>query len=268
MEELVSIITPMYNCEKYIGKTIESVLAQDYSNWEMIIIDDCSTDQSFSLATKYAEKNEKIKLIKLDKKSASGAAGVRNAGLAIAQGRFIAFLDSDDVFLPNKLSLQTAFMLKNGYAFTYGDYFVYDQRKKTIIDEYRAPNILTYRKLLKHNYIGCLTVMYDTYLLGHPLMPIDATKREDYAMWLQMLKQTDVYNVGSPLGIYRMYLGSVSSKKTQMVKYQYRVLRKIEKHNFISSTFFLFCWGILGILKYRKKKVHGKALIDFLKERM
>jgi len=268
MEELVSIITPMYNCEKYIGKTIESVLAQDYSNWEMIIIDDCSTDYSFCLASKYAEKNERIKLLKLDKKSTSGAAGVRNAGLAIARGRFIAFLDSDDVYLPKKLSIQTAFMINNGYAFTYSDYYVYDQRKKTIIDEYRAPKKMTYRRLVKHNYIGCLTVMYDTKMFGNPLMPVEATKREDFAMWLQLLKHTDAFNVGLPLGIYRMYLGSVSSKKTQMMKYQYYVLRRIEKHNFLNASYYLFCWGILGILKYKKKKVREEALVDSLKKCM
>jgi len=264
MSKLVSIITPLYNSEAYIAKTIESVIAQIYQDWEMIIIDDFSTDKSYDIAASYALKEKRIHLIKLPQKSKYGAAEVRNAGIKVAQGAYIAFLDSDDVFLADKLTLQVEFMEKNRYFFTYGNYYVYEEKKKNVSKKYIAPAEITYKDLLRHCYIGCLTAMYDASELGKMYMPEDATKREDFALWLKILKRTNAYNVGKPLGIYRVSSKSVSSKKMEMAKHQYNVIRHLEKIGFFKSLFYMFCWSWLGFFKYKIRNFGKKKDVSDL----
>ncbi len=249
-EELVSIITPMHNSARYISDTIESVISQTYRNWEMIIIDDFSTDSSRDIVKKYADRDHRIILIQLETKSQNGVVGVRNEGIKIARGRFISFLDSDDLWDPKKLLLQIEFMLTNKIAFSYANYRVFDENKCSVVNEFYAPKKVNYKDICKGNTIGCLVATYDASLIGK-IYNIDAPKREDFATWLHILKiVTYAYNVGETLATYRLRKNSVSSKKRKMIKYQWRVYRKIERISFIKSCYYLLITIINKALKY------------------
>ena len=174
-EPLVSVITPLYNSEKYISKTIESVINQKYNNWELIIINDCSKDKGPEIVKKYQNQDERIKLINLEKNS--GAAVARNIGIENAQGDFIAFIDSDDIWERNKLKEQINFMLDNDYNFSFTDYIQIDEKGKEL-RTIKAPKILTYNKQLLYNHIGTSTVIYNQKNLGKIYMP-NLRKRQD-----------------------------------------------------------------------------------------
>ena len=158
MKDLVSIITPTFNSEKYISETIKSIQAQSYRNWELLITDDCSTDNTVEIIQKIIRADHRIKLLTLKQNSGAGIA--RNQSIKIAGGKFIAFCDSDDQWLPEKLAAQISFMLKNDLMFTYSSYYTVDvsgNRKGMI----KAPSELTYSMLLRNNYVGCLTAIYN-----------------------------------------------------------------------------------------------------------
>jgi glycosyltransferase involved in cell wall biosynthesis len=245
---LVSIIMPNYNSARFIKETIESVLAQTYNNWELIIVDDCSTDNSLEIIREYTDN--RIKLLQNQKNC--GAATARNNAIEMAEGRWIAFLDSDDLWTPEKLSKQIAYMIENEIAFTYTDYDVVDEQNNIITTFIPKLNICTYTDILKHNYIGCLTVVYDSYKLGKVLMPIDATKREDFACWLSILKSGErAHCLHECLSKYKVHSKSVSSNKFKMMKYQWLVYRKIEKLSLCKSLYYMAHWAIWGVLKYR-----------------
>ena len=248
MEELVSIIMPNYNGAKYVKETIESVLAQTYTNWELLFVDDCSTDNSLEIVEKF--QDERIHIFRNEKNS--GAAVSRNFALNEAKGRWIAFLDSDDLWLPEKLEKQIDFMKTNGYAFTFTDYDVIDENDETL--SYFKPHldVCNYKDILKHNHIGCLTVIYDSEKVGKVLMPTEAIKREDWACWLSILKKGEqAYCFHERLARYKVHSNSVSSNKIKMMKYQWNVYRKVEKINIFKSFYYLFYWAIMGVLKYR-----------------
>ena len=231
----VSIITPLYNCEKFIGETIQSVLKQTYSNWEMIIVDDCSSDNSIKIVEKINDK--RIKLVKLDRNS--GAAASRNKGIEIATGRFIAFIDSDDLWKEDKLEKQIKFMTENNYSFSFSDYELISENSNRTGKIKKAPLILDYEQQLRYNHIGCLTVIYDTKSLGKIYMPL-IRKRQDYALWLKILKQNiNGYGLQECLAFYRIRNNSVSSNKLEMVLWNWRLYREAEKKSFIKSAYYL-----------------------------
>lgn len=174
MSELVSIITPVYNSEKYLKSAYDSLINQSYQNFEWIIIDDCSTDMSFKLALSFAKTDKRIKVIKT--KINSGAAVARNCGIKIASGKYIAFLDSDDIWKPNKLDIQIDFMHATNCAFSYGCYEVINKNKT--ITYFPKKEKSDYKDLLKTCDIGCLTVMLDISILGKILMPEDAQREK------------------------------------------------------------------------------------------
>lgn len=248
MEELVSIIMPNYNGAKYLQETINSVLAQTYTNWELLFVDDCSTDNSLEIVRSY--NDSRIKILQNDKNS--GAAVSRNYALLEAKGKWIAFLDSDDLWLPEKLKKQIAFMETNGYAFTFTDYDVIDENSATISHFKPRLDICMYKDILKHNHIGCLTVIYDSEKIGKVLMPTNAIKREDLACWLSILKKGErAYCLHECLAQYKVHSNSVSSNKLKMLKYQWNVYRKVEKLSLIKSCYYIGHWTIRGLLKYR-----------------
>lgn len=248
----VSIITPSYNSLQYIGRTIDSILQQTYKNWELLIIDDCSTDDSCTVIQKYVDQDSRIKLIKLEQNS--GAAVARNTGIENATGRFIAFLDSDDTWHPEKLEQQVSFMLKNDYAFTYTQYHQVNENGDTVGELY-FPSRTNYHNLLKTCVIGCLTAMYDTHKIGKVYFPL-IRKRQDFALWLKILKQVDyAYCVPQDLASYTVRSDSISANKWKAAQYNWRLYRNIEKLNIFSSIYYFLNYAIRGILRTKFKRL-------------
>lgn len=245
----VSIITPAYNCEKFISKTIESVLSQTYPHWEMIVVNDCSSDTTGQIAQKYASYDKRIKYIKLEYNS--GAAVARNVAMSMAKGQYIAFLDSDDLWLPDKLSTQIKFMQDNNYKFSCTDYEQIDESGNPLGKIIKCREKADYNRVLLDCPIGNSTVMYDVSQLGKFEVP-DIRKRNDDALWLKMLKKEKyIYGLNQILTQYRIRKDSISADKLQLVKYHWTLYRKIEKLNIIRSLFYIIHWGIIKVLKIK-----------------
>ena len=245
---LVSIIMPNYNSEKYVEATIKSVLSQTYQNWELLFVDDCSTDSSLEIVRAFSD--DRIRILSMEENG--GAALARNKAIENANGRWIAFLDSDDLWVPEKLEKQIAYMQNKGISFSYTDYEVIDENNMVVSIFKPKLDVCKYKDILKHNHIGCLTVIYDCDKLGKVFMPTNATKREDLACWLSILKKgEEAHCLHECLAKYKVHSNSVSSNKLKMLKYQWRVYRKVEKINVFKSIYYLVCWAVMGALKYR-----------------
>lgn len=234
---LVSIITPAYNCVGTIKETYESIKSQTYSQWEWIIVEDHSNDNSFNFIKKLVSGDSRVVLLQTNKNS--GAAAARNVGINYAKGRFMAFLDADDLWLENKLEQQIQFMIENDYALTYSNYYLlYRDNKKKAFK--LKSDFASYKTLLRKNDMGCLTVMYDTNKIGKLYMPLDCEKREDYGAWLDATRDGLIaHRLNALLSVYRIGSSSVSSNKIRMIKYQYRVYRKHEHFSSIKSIWFV-----------------------------
>jgi len=245
---LVSIITPTYNSEKFISETIKSVLNQTYTNWELLITDDLSTDNTVAIVESHAKNDSRIKLFKLEKNS--GAAIARNNSINNSRGRYIAFLDSDDLWLLNKLELQIEFMKKGNYALTYTSYEKF-KNKDTFISNIYSLNKLNYNNMLKNNYIGCLTAIYDSKLLGKMFMP-NIRRRQDYALWLKILKRIDyAYGLDMVLSKYRVLETSLSKGFIANLKYTFYLFRDVENFGCVKA-FFLTIKYLIFYLKKNK----------------
>ena len=232
MPDLVSIITPMYNSEKFIDATIQSVQSQTYQDWEMIIVDDASTDRSIEIVKKIMSNEPRLQLKQLADNL--GPAHTRNNGIKLAKGRFLAFLDSDDLWHKDKLEKQIKFMQKNEYAFTFTGYEKIDEKGKKIGNILPFKGQVTYHDLLKSNHIGCLTAMIDLKILGYKMYMPDIKKRQDQGLWLEILKEIDkAYCLYEILGQYRIREGSISVNKIDNLKYQWKLYRNIEKLNVV-----------------------------------
>lgn len=223
----VSVITPVYNAENFLSETIESVLSQTYKSFEYLLIDDCSTDNSASLIKEYAESDSRIKYIKLSENS--GAAVARNTGLENAEGRYIAFIDSDDMWYPEKLEKQLKFMKENKKAFTYTKYERITEENGEVIGAPDFPKKLNYSGLLKNTAIACSTVVIDRQEIGDFRMPL-VRKGQDTATWLKILKEHDyAYLLDEVLNQYRAREGSLSSDKFSALKRTWNTYRNIEQ---------------------------------------
>lgn len=246
----VAIIMPSYNSEKFIVESVESVLAQTYSNWELIIVDDCSPDSSNHIIMKYVDSDHRIKLIKLEKNS--GPAVARNTAIEAANGRYIAFLDSDDVWLPNKLEKQIKFMQDNDLAFTYSSYRLVGEDNEHL-GVFIIKDKISYFDMLKTCSVGCLTAIYDTEKIGKQYMPL-ILKRQDYGLWLKILKLIgETRGILEPLATYRIRKNSVSSNKVKAAKYQWKIYREIEKLSFLKSLYYFAFYAYNGVTKYKNK---------------
>ncbi len=251
-DELVSIITPSYNTGAYIAETIKSVLAQTYTNWEMIIVDDCSTDNTDEVVTRFSDS--RIKYLK--NKRNSGAAISRNYALREAKGKWIAFLDSDDLWLPEKLEKQISFMKENGYKFTFTDYRIVYPDKKWSPYIYTGPDKITKHMMYRYCYFSTITVIYDREYVG--LIQIaDIKKNNDYAMWLKVIQKTNCYRMPECLSIYCKRENSISSgSKVKLIKHHYIMFRKALLMSPILAsicTINNLFWGIHKKLRYRVK---------------
>lgn len=244
---LVSIITPVYNAERFIKETIESVQNQTYKDWEMILVDDCSSDNSEKIIMNIKENDSRIKYIKLEKNS--GAAVSRNTALDNAKGRYIAFLDSDDTWKPSKLERQLEFMKTNGYGFTFTSYELMDESSKKLKKVIKVPSRINYNGLLKNTIIGCLTVVIDRQKIGDFRMPL-IRKGQDTATWLKILKKYEfAYGLNECLSEYRLVEGSISSNKIGALKRTWNIYRNIEKLNFFKSSYVFSCYLVRAVMK-------------------
>ena len=245
---MVSVITPSYNCAKYISDTIDSVINQTYKNWEMIIVDDNSSDNSNEIIEKYVQRDNRIKFIKLEKNS--GPAVARNRAIEEATGRYIAFLDADDLWMSDKLQKQIDFMQSYNYELTYTAYETMREDGVNLHHTVIPPKKLNYQELLKANRIGCLSAIYDSKRIGKVYMPL-IKKRQDYGLWLKILKKVDyAYGMDEVLGRYRVMSNSVSSNKLNLLKYNYRLFREYEKFSALKSFYYLM-WNVY--IKIMKK---------------
>lgn len=253
MRDLVSIIMPSYNTGAFIKQTIDSVLSQTYQNWELLIVDDCSTDNTDEIVEEYLA-DKRIKYIKNE--SNSGAAVSRNRALREAKGKWIAFLDSDDLWEADKLQRQLSFMKENGYHFSYTNYIEIDENSTPNGKSVTGPNHIMKFGMYCYCWIGCLTVMYDAESVG--LIQIEnIRKNNDYAMWLKICKREDCYLLNETLAKYRKRSGSISNQGyIKLIKWHYRLYREAEKMNPISSfvlTLGNLFFGVIKKLVYVKR---------------
>lgn len=250
-KSLVSIIMPAYNAEKYISNSINSIIQQTYKNWELIIVDDCSTDKTAKVILNY--KDERIHLLKNTKNS--GAAISRNRALREAKGKWIAFLDSDDIWHHEKLERQLDFMIKNRYAFTFTDYRI-QLNGQWVPYINTGPDVVDRRKMYNYCYFSTITVMYDREVVG--LIQIeDLKKNNDYAMWLQAIEKTKCYRLPQCLSYYIKHENSISSgSKLKLIKWHYILFHDgLHKNAFLS--FFLtinnLFHGAIKKVRYRRR---------------
>lgn len=255
MDKLVSIITPTYNSAKYIAETIQSVQSQTYTNWEMLIVDDCSSDDTVLIVEDFIKEDSRIKIFKLDINSGSGVA--RNLGITKAEGDYIAFLDADDLWKPQKLKIQIEFMIKHKLPFVFSYYQFIDEDGKVLNEKVEAPIKLSYRQLFFCNYVGNLTGIYDVKFFGK--IPIHSIrKRQDWMMWLSILKVIKwTMPVPEVLAYYRLRNNSISASKFALIKYNYQVYRSFHKLNIISS---LFCMMVFLFVQLFIKPTYIKKL--------
>ena len=255
MNDLVSIIMPSYNCGQFVEETIRSVQAQTYRNWEIIFMDDCSLDDTIKLVSGLRAKDERIKLFQNHVNS--GAAVSRNNALREAKGRWIAFLDSDDIWEPEKLEKQIKFMEENGYAFSYTGYQEIDSDGNLTGVSVSGPKHVSKQGMYNFCWPGCLTVMYDAEKIGL-LQIADIKKNNDYAMWLKVCKKADCYLLDECLAKYRRgRVGSVSSHGIMtMIGWHYKLWHEAETKNAIASIWYTgvnLLFGFYKKMKYVKR---------------
>lgn len=243
-EILVSVITPLYNAEAYIGPAIRSVLAQTHRKWEMLIADDCSTDRSAEAVKRF--EDPRIRYLKLEKNS--GAAAARNAALAAAKGAYIAFLDSDDLWKPEKLEKQLAFMEENRIGFSFSSYEMLRRRRPNKL--VRAPEVLNYGAFMKNTAIGTLTVMLNTELTG-PVRLVDVKKDHDSMTWAKLLR-SGILAHGYPesLAYYREVEGSISNDKMAALKTHWKNCREIENLSVPRCLYYFAFYGFHAVQKH------------------
>lgn len=245
MDDLVSIIMPSYNTARFLTETVRSVLAQTYQNWELIIVDDCSTDDTDAVAAEFPDP--RIRFLKNEKNS--GAAVSRNYALREAKGRWIAFLDSDDLWKPEKLERQIRFMVENHCHFSYTNYQEIGEDSKPLGVSVSGPRKITKAGMYAYCWPGCLTVMYDADVIG--LVQIeDIKKNNDYAMWLQAIHKADCYLLDEELAFYRKRSGSISNQSyIALIKWHYALFRKALGESAVLSCVHTAGNLVFGVLK-------------------
>lgn len=247
MLPLVSIIMPCYNAERYIAQSIESVLAQTYTNWELLITDDCSSDNSVSIIKSFCEKDTRINLFVSAEHHGPG--DTRNLSLNRANGRFIAFLDNDDIWDPVKLEKQLALMINNGYGFTYTSYELMNESGVPTNKIIRTAEILSVKQYLRNTIIGCSTVILNRDIIGDFQMFKNDTS-DDMTLWLSLMhKGFKAYPLPEVLTKYRVRSNSASSNKFNAAKDVWRVYRECENLNLIQSSYNFVCYAFNAVKK-------------------
>ncbi|MGM0634655.1 MAG: glycosyltransferase family 2 protein [Bacteroidota bacterium] len=249
MNDLVSVITPTYNAEKFVAETIKSVQEQTHSNWEMLIVDDASSDQTTQLVQEFADADYRIKLIKLNKNS--GPAIARNTAITAAKGRYLAFLDADDLWFKFHLTESIEAIKTQNIPFVFASYKRTNERLEDVYSDFIVPQKVTYGDILKSNSISCLTAFIDISVLGKKMMP-EIKKRQDMGLWLKYLKIIPfAYGIKKPHAIYRIRENSLSRDKKKLLKSQWYFYRKVEKIPFFKSVYYMLSWMYYGYQKYK-----------------
>lgn len=247
MQPLVSIITPSYNSLRFIEDSVRSVLNQSYTNFELIIVDDCSKDNSWLPIQELAKQDNRIHTYQLQKNS--GAAMARNFGIQKANGKYLAFLDSDDLWDENKLEKQVQFMQENNYVFSFTNYRMIDEEGVALNKVVECPKVIDYKQLLKNTTIGCLTVMLDIEKLGKVNMP--NLQPEDTALWLKILRNNEkAYCIQETLASYRVVGNSASSNKLKVAKKMWIVYRQSEKIGKLESSWYFINYAWNAVKKH------------------
>lgn len=250
MKELVSVIMPVYNAETFLNQSIQSVIDQSYQDWELLIVDDCSSDNSASLIQHFAESDKRIKYFKTDKPSGSPTLP-RNIGIEKAQGRYIAFLDSDDVWLPHKLEEQLPLFKNKNTAIVFSNYEKITEEGKRNQRIVTAPRTTNYKQLLCGNVIGCLTAIYDTQKIGK--IYFESIHHEDYILWLAILKEGFIgRNTETVNALYRVRTQSVSSNKWKVLSWQWNIYINVEKVGYIKAIYYFMNYALKA---YKKNKI-------------
>lgn len=246
----VSIITPVYNAEKYISETITSVLSQTYTNWEMIVIDDGSKDKSLEIIKKFAESENRIQVYQ---QSNAGSAAARNNGIRRASGQYICLLDADDTWESIFLESQLKFMKEKKAHLVYSSSDMIDENSHKILKPFMAVSSIAYKDLLKTCSIACLTGVYDTKPFGKVYLKEEfKSLRDDYIYWLEIIKHVGIaYGNPAILAHYRVLSQSATSKKQKLIIPQFKVLRNVEKLSLVKSLYYLCTWAFYGFKKYK-----------------
>ncbi|MFL2693695.1 MAG: glycosyltransferase family 2 protein [Gammaproteobacteria bacterium] len=253
---LVSIIMPCYNSENYLDTAISSVVEQSYSNWQLIICDDGSTDNSLNIAREYEANDSRIYVT--TNRYEKGASGARNTCLDVAEGRYIAFLDADDQWLPSKLSLQMDFMIRNGYSFIYSYYEVMSEDGRFVSD-CMAPASVNSSLMKLYNFIPCLTAVYDSHVIGKQYQPV-ISKRNDYALWLKILNCNKVdraYCLPFNTARYRANSYGLSSNKSEALKYHSRCLVEYGNCNLFEKYFYSAICVLIVVIKKKLNFIYN-----------
>ena len=247
---MISIITAAYNCAAYIADTIRSVQSQTVGNWEMIIVDDNSTDDTLNIIKAEAAADSRIKY--LVNEANLGPAKTRNRGIELAAGKYLAFLDGDDLWLPGFIETSLNFMQTHGYSFVFSSYKRVDEALNPLYTDFIVPEKVNYYSLLKTCPISCLTAVIDIEQTGKFFMP-DIQKRQDYGLWLSILKKIDyAYGIATPLAVYRIRKNSVSRNKYKAMLYVWKVYRDVEQLNPVYSAWLMINYVINGLRKYAR----------------
>ena len=247
MSDLVTIITPCYNSSEFIEESVSSVMAQTYDNWELIIIDDASTDSSTDVIRKLENSDDRISSVFLSVNK--GVAAARNVAIKKAKGKYIAFLDSDDIWLPNKLEEQISFMYKGNIAFSFTAYGLMSQDGISLGKVIKAPKVMMYQDYLKNTTIGCLTVIVDFEQIG-PFEMRDLNVSEDMVLWLDIMKRGfPAFGLNVVLDNYRVVGSSLSSNKRESAAHVWKVYREVEDLSIIYSTWCFINYAFNAIRK-------------------
>ncbi len=242
---LVSIIMPAYNAERFIAQAIASVQAQTLTDWELIVSDDASTDSTLAIVQQIAEQDGRI--VMLEPAGNQGPARARNRAIERATGRYIAFLDSDDLWKPSKLETQIGFMRQNQIAFSFSSYDRLSEDGR-FLNAHNVAEPVNYSDLLKSCTIGCLTAVYDTEILCKEFMP-NVKGAEDFGLWLRILKKIDkAYPLPDSLACYRVRTHSLSSDKWTAASYTWRIYREVEQLGFFRSGYYFLHYAVRGVM--------------------
>lgn len=245
-KDLISVIMPTYNCANFIEETIKSVQCQTYNNWELIIVDDRSKDNTEEIVNQIIKLDNRIKYYKLD--TNQGAAMARTKAMELSKGKYMAFLDSDDLWKKDKLEKQIKFMKDNNYNFTCTSYEQIDEQGNKLDKIIKTKKKVDYNRLLLDCPVGNSTVMYNVDKLGKFEVP-NIRKRNDDALWLQILKKEKyIYGMEDVLMEYRIRNNSISSNKWSLIKYHWQLYRKIEHLSVLRAAFHVCYWGIIKVL--------------------
>ena len=248
-QDLVSIIVPVYNAERFLKDTINTILNQTYKNWELILVDDCSTDKSVNIINKYSKKDKRINLVK--NKVNSKAAVSRNNGIKKSSGRYLCFLDADDLWDKQKLEKQVSFMKNNNCAFSFTGYEFADKDGNPNGKKVFIPNKINYKQALKNTTIWTSTVMFDMKKLSKEDIYMPNVKSEDTATWWKVLKKIDcAYGLNEILSFYRRTQGTLSSNKLEAIKRIWNLYRNQEQLNLFFS-FYCFVGYAFNAVKRR-----------------